>query len=195
MSQIPSLPEILLVGREIIAPLASLTSPRYVPRLIGPFPEVGFFHLIKMYTLGQVLCKFGFNHGAWVKNVLFRAYWPFLFILALVLVIPGTSGRCDKYPRIYWLDRLRYYLGECLITVWFSSGAMNSGDPCGIVPYLNYWALLAYGTMGTGWFYIHTDILSLCPNRCYCSTITSVRGQAVHCPTSLSRLSEQHHLT
>lgn len=118
----------------------------YIPRLIQPFPEVGFFHLVKMYTFGQLMCKYSFKHAGMLKNVLFRAYWPFAFAIILLLTIPSSDGRCDKYPRENWLDRARYYIAEGIVVVWFCSGAMNSGDPWKIVPVLNQWALFAYVT-------------------------------------------------
>ncbi|CAD7934277.1 unnamed protein product [Amoebophrya sp. A25] len=113
-------------------------------RVFIAFDNVGWLHLLKVYVFGMVMCKFKFRYGDVLKNVILRTYWPFVFIFLVFLQIPTASGRCDTFPRQYWLDRFRWYASECLIVVWFSSGAMNTSDPYAILPILGNWALFAY---------------------------------------------------
>ncbi|CAD7969560.1 unnamed protein product [Amoebophrya sp. A120] len=116
----------------------------WVIRWFLPMDLIGFVHLVKIYVYGMVMCKFLPYHNDFMKNILFRTYWPFTFMFIVFLQMPDYYGRCDLYPRYSAFERARWYTSELLIVLWFSSGAMNTADPYRLLPVLGNWALFAY---------------------------------------------------
>eukprot|EP00391_Amoebophrya_sp_Ameob2_P011414 CAMPEP_0178987156 /NCGR_PEP_ID=MMETSP0795-20121207/3106_1 /TAXON_ID=88552 /ORGANISM="Amoebophrya sp., Strain Ameob2" /LENGTH=831 /DNA_ID=CAMNT_0020678303 /DNA_START=103 /DNA_END=2598 /DNA_ORIENTATION=- len=120
----------------------------YLPRAFLPYKEVGFLHLLRLYTFGLYVAKVPLRSslriGRYTTDLVFRQYWPLVFVFLVWLALPTSYGRCDLYPGMETLHRLRFYLSEGLIITWFLAGAMVCTDPLNLLPALNKWALLAY---------------------------------------------------
>eukprot|EP00928_Gymnodinium_smaydae_P072638 TRINITY_DN5596_c1_g1_i7.p1 TRINITY_DN5596_c1_g1~~TRINITY_DN5596_c1_g1_i7.p1 ORF type:complete len:464 (-),score=11.55 TRINITY_DN5596_c1_g1_i7:474-1817(-) len=115
----------------------------YVPRVIVPFPWVGFTHLVQLYFVG-VATECRHLRGSQALNRLIRTYWWVIVIYCLLFSMPTMSGRCDvNSPGTYW-ERSRFYSIELFFTLALLSGALESEDPYGILEWAGKWALYAY---------------------------------------------------
>jgi hypothetical protein len=115
----------------------------YIPRVIIPWSNVGYVHNVELYILGMVVHVFPLKgNDALVRTI--RNYWPFMFSVLLLLGMPGMTGRCDLSPPNTYLERLRFYAIECILTVCFVSGGFNTADPLRVTRWLTPWALFAY---------------------------------------------------
>ncbi|CAD7926393.1 unnamed protein product [Amoebophrya sp. A120] len=118
----------------------------WLPRVFLPYTNVGFAHLLQIFVIGMWTAKVPLPNLQYLRDTVFRAYWPLVLVFLVWLAMPTSYGRCDLFPRTYLLDRARFYLSELIILLWFLSGGMVCSDPLNLVPLLNYWSLIAYTT-------------------------------------------------
>ncbi|CAD7948949.1 unnamed protein product [Amoebophrya sp. A25] len=161
----------------------------WLPRVMFPYNNVGFGHLLKIYifslwfakalpprsfpsevgagTSTPVLLRTGNSSSSrgnittstssgqgndiipqlpYLRDVVFRQYWPLVFVFLIWLAPSDAYGRCDLNPLPFALDRARFYFSEWIVVFCFLSGGMKTADPCGLVPLFNLWALFAYTT-------------------------------------------------
>jgi len=77
---------------------------------------------------------------------LIQNYWPVWMVTLMIWTMPHVHGRCDLDPLNTWWERMRFRGLTAALLVLFFSGAMSTGDPYGVIKWMNMWALYAYCT-------------------------------------------------
>lgn len=115
----------------------------YLPRVVLPFNQDGFPHLICLYILAMATTVWPLRGSATIGKWA-RSYWPFLVLLLMLISMIDMWGRCDMQPPYAMWERFRMCIGELILVICFLTGAFAPDDPYEITIWMGYWALYAY---------------------------------------------------
>lgn len=115
----------------------------YLTQMVIAYARGGHSLNMDLFIIGMVVLKWPLEGGAKLARVI-REYWPFFFLVLLMMHNPYVRGRCDLHPMDTCWERVRFYSIEVMLIVALSCGALNTSDSYGVLPFLNFWALWAY---------------------------------------------------
>eukprot|EP00427_Karlodinium_veneficum_P003454 CAMPEP_0169175106 /NCGR_PEP_ID=MMETSP1015-20121227/65003_1 /TAXON_ID=342587 /ORGANISM="Karlodinium micrum, Strain CCMP2283" /LENGTH=295 /DNA_ID=CAMNT_0009249211 /DNA_START=622 /DNA_END=1505 /DNA_ORIENTATION=- len=115
----------------------------YVPSVLIPWDQSGFFHLMALYIFAMVTTVFPLA-GSELVSKWVRSYWPFLIMILCLASMPDMWGRCDVHPPYATWERLRLMFGELIMSVCFVTNSFAPDDPYKVISWMGWWSLYAY---------------------------------------------------